>query len=171
MARKFEYKHRSHFDTTLLRIAEYEMDRIDAFFGQSKRSLREEKALKQRVASSGRADNPDDRWVDDFAQLEEFAWLSSEFAIIGLWRCVELYRKDAIRHALGDDNAIRCFLEKNPKYTHLQPFSLSEGSSKIEGRHQMLLEEEIQAPLHLQPFSLSEGSSKIEDKRRQDSLC
>ena len=116
MAREFKYQHRSAFDGELLILTEYELEQLDAFFEQSKLSLRfEEKALEQRAASSG-GGYPDDLYVDNFEQLKEFAWLSSEFAISGLWRCVELYRKDAIRHALGDDEAIQRFLgRKNPK--------------------------------------------------------
>ena len=116
MASEFKYQHRSAFDGVLLRLTEYELEQLDAFFEQSKSSLRiEEQALEQRAARSG-GGYPDDFWVDDFAQLEEFAWLSSEFAIIGLWRCVELYRKDAIRHALGGDKAIKkCLSEKKKR--------------------------------------------------------
>ena len=110
MTSEFKYQPRSDFDGRLLRLTGGQLEKIDAFFEQSKTSLRfERKELEQRAERSG-GGYPDDFWVDYVAQLEEFAWLSSEFAIIGLWRCVELYRKEAIKHALGDDNAIRCFL-------------------------------------------------------------
>ena len=114
MASEFKYQHLSAFDGVLLILTEYEMEQLDAFFEHSKVSLKlEEKYLKQRVASSSRGeDDLDDWWVDDFAQLEEFAWLSSEFAIVGLWRCVELYRKDAIRHALGPSAVQGIFIHK-----------------------------------------------------------
>ena len=110
MASEFKYQHRSDFDGRLLRLTGGELEKIDAFFEQSKTSLRfERKELEQRAERSGEG-YPDDFWVDYVAQLEEFSWLSSEFAIIGLWRCVELYRKDAIKYALGDDDTIRSFL-------------------------------------------------------------
>ena len=110
MARELEYQ-RSAFDAVLLRLTKYALDQIDAFFEQSKRSLKFEKETLEKIAAgSGGEGDCDDRWGDDFAQLEGFAWLSSEFAIIGLWRCVELYRKDAIRHALGSDDDIKRFL-------------------------------------------------------------
>ena len=103
MAGECKYRNWSAFDGVLLILTDYELEQLDAFFEQSKLSLRfEKKALEQRAASSG-GGYPDDLYVDDFAQLEEFAQLSSEFAIIGLWRCVELYRKAAIKHALGSD--------------------------------------------------------------------
>ena len=113
MAGEFKYQHRSAFDGVLLRLTDYELEQLDAFFEHSKISLKfEKKALERRAASSGEG-YPDDFWGDDCAQLEEFAWLSSEFAIIGLWRCVELYRKYAIRHALGSDDDIKRFLGRN----------------------------------------------------------
>ena len=147
MARKFKYKHRSHFDGTLLIIAKRELENIDAFFQQSKTSLRFKKErIEQRIVDS-RKDDPDDLWVDDFAQLEEFAWLSSEFAIIGLWRCVELYRKYAIGHALGDDDAIRRFLEKNPKCSlTFNHSAFPRVLSKLEGAIRRFLKKNSQRP-------------------------
>ena len=110
MAGECKYRNWSAFDSVMLRITDYELEQLDAFFEQSKLSLRfEKKALEQRAASSG-GGYPDDLYVDDFAQLEKSAQLSSEFVIIGLWRCIELYRRDAIRHALGSDDDIKCFL-------------------------------------------------------------
>src|SRR5262249_888977 len=53
-----------------------------------------------------------DRLVDDFAQLDDFAAFSAESAIIGLWRCVEIYRKTAIRIASGQRAATRAFRHK-----------------------------------------------------------
>ena len=95
--------------SVLLRIAKYSLSDIDAFFDQAKQSrMSEQKNLEQRAASSGE-NVPDDWLVDDVAQLEEFAWLYSEFAIIGLWRCIELYRKSAMRAALGNKAAKRSY--------------------------------------------------------------
>ena len=112
MARELEYQ-RSAFDVVLLRLTEYALKQIDAFFEQSKRSLKFEKETLEKIAaSSGGEGDCDDRWVDEVAQLEGFAWLSSEFAIIGLWRCVELYRKAAIEHALGPSAVQGVFVHK-----------------------------------------------------------
>ena len=122
MAGKFTYRHRSAFDSVLLRITGYELAQLDAFFEQSKTSLKFEKKTLEQIAEESGGRYPDDFWVDDFAQLEEFAQLSSEFAIIGLWRCVELYRKNAIRYAWGDDDAIRCCLGRK-KSEHPFPFN------------------------------------------------
>lgn len=75
VAKRFEYKHPSPFDGVLLRIAKHGLEQIDAFFEESKCHLRSaEKDLEKKVASSGRESGPDDQWVDDFTQLEEFAW-------------------------------------------------------------------------------------------------
>ena len=96
---EFKYKYRPAFFLSL-RIVRYELDSIDTFFEQAKRSLRsEQKALEEIAASRGGDDLDDDRWVDDVAQLDEFGRLSSEFAIVGLWRCIELYRQMAMRIA------------------------------------------------------------------------
>ena len=103
MARELEYQ-RSAFDAVLLRLTKYALGQIDAFFEQSKRSLKFEKKTLEKIAAKSEGEGDcDDQWVDEVAKLERFAWLSSEFAIIGLWRCVELYRRDAIEHALGSD--------------------------------------------------------------------
>ena len=107
-AMKFKYKHRTVY-SLLLREAGYNLGDIDDFFELAKKARRsEQKDLEQIAASSG--DNvPDDWLVGDFAQLKEFSWLYSEFAIIGLWRCIELYRKRAMRAALGNDAARRAY--------------------------------------------------------------
>ena len=93
----FKYRRRSPFPL-LLRIAKREMDTIEDFFGRAKEAWwSEQKDLEQIATSSG--DNVPDDWLDgDFAQLKEFSWLYSEFAIIGLWRCIELYEGRAKRH-------------------------------------------------------------------------
>ena len=107
--RKFKYKPRS-FYTVRLKIAKYEINDIDNFFERAKKARRlEQKNLEQIAAISGENVPYDDRWGDD---VEEFAWLYSEFAIIGLWRCIELYRKSAMRAALGDKAAERAYIHK-----------------------------------------------------------
>lgn len=108
---KFKYRRRSAF-TTLLRLAKFEMDNVDAFFDLAKKARgSEQKALERIAAKTG--DNVSDDWlVDDFAQLDDFVSFSAEFAIIGLWRCIELYRKRAMRAALGDAAASLSFRHK-----------------------------------------------------------
>ena len=106
--RKFKYKPRSVY-SVLLRRAKYNLCDIDDFFERAKKARRsEQKDLEQIAASSGE-NVPDDWLVDDVAQLEKFSWLYSEFAIVGLWRCVELYRKRAVRVALSKEAARRAF--------------------------------------------------------------
>ena len=109
---KFKYK-RSTVYSLLLRSAEYNLGDIDAFFELAKKARRsEQKNLEQIAAISGENVSDEDRWGDDVPQLKEFAWLYSEFAIIGLWRCIELYRKSAMRSALGKDAAERAYRHK-----------------------------------------------------------
>ena len=104
----FRYRHPSPFPLLLMR-AEREMDTIEDFFDRAKEAWRAgQQDLEQMAArSSGENVPDDDRWDDDFAQLKEFGWLYSEFAIIGLWRCIELYRKSAMQRALSKGAARR----------------------------------------------------------------
>jgi hypothetical protein len=89
-------KSRSPFPFFLL-LTKYELDGIDRFV-ELARETRKERL--ERLAAETRRGAPDDDWLaDNLAQLDDFAVLSAEFAIIGLWRCVELYRTSAIRIA------------------------------------------------------------------------
>ncbi len=98
---KFKYKRSSPFPL-LLRIAEHEMDTIEDFFDRAQEAWRKGQHDLEQIAVRFKGKNvPDDWLVDDVAQLKEFSWLYAEFAIIGLWRCIELYRKSAMRFALS----------------------------------------------------------------------
>ena len=80
-------KSRSPFPFFLL-LTKYELDGIDRFV-ELARETRKERL--ERLAAETRRGAPDDDWLaDNLAQLDDFAVLSAEFAIIGLWRCVEL---------------------------------------------------------------------------------
>ncbi len=95
---KFKYKHRTVY-SLLFREAEHRLYDMDDFFERAKKARRsEQKNLEQIAAMSGENVSDGDRWGDEDAQLKEFAWLYSEFAIIGLWRCIELYEGRAKRH-------------------------------------------------------------------------
>lgn len=95
-----------------LRIAKYELDNIDKFLNLAKKARRSQQQSLERIAAKSGDNTPDDWLVDDFAQLDDFASLSAEFAIIGLWRCIELYRKRAIRVASGNKAASNAFKHK-----------------------------------------------------------
>ena len=113
MATEPAYQSRSYFEVRRTRVTGPQLKRIHAFFKQTKKALRlEEKTLKQRVKRSGGKNVPDDLFVDEVEELKEFFRLASEFAIISLWRCVELYRKSAIGHALGGSAAQGVFRHK-----------------------------------------------------------
>ena len=109
---KFKYK-RSTVYSLLLRSAEYNLGDMDDFFERAKKARRsEQKDFEQIAASSGDNVPDDDRWGDDVPQLKEFAWLYAEFAIIGLWRCIELYGASAKRHIRRhEQNAMRSALD------------------------------------------------------------
>ena len=94
----------------LLRIGEYRLNNIDSFFDLAKKAWMSEKKSLEEIASSCGETFPDDNpWVDDFAELDDLALLSAEFAIIGLWRCIELYRKSAMRATLKKGATLRSF--------------------------------------------------------------
>ena len=110
--RKFRYRRRSPF-LHFARLTEDELNDIDRFVELAREARKSQEERLERLAAQIRRDAPDDDWlVDDFAQLHDFAALCAEFAIIGLWRCVELYRKQAIRIASGERAAARAFLHK-----------------------------------------------------------
>ena len=109
----YTYRHRSPF-LQLLKSAEYSLVDIDAFFEFAKKAKRsEQKNLEQIAAISGENVSDGDQWGDDVPQLKEFAWLYSEFAIIGLWRCIELYegRSKKYIRSLHKQSAIRAALD------------------------------------------------------------
>ena len=106
---KFKYKPPS-FYSLRLRIAKHEINAIEDFFDRAKEAWRTgQQDLEQMAASSGANFQDDGQWDDHSAQLKEFSWLYSEFAIIGLWRCIELYRKSAMKVALGKDASERAY--------------------------------------------------------------
>jgi hypothetical protein len=93
------YRRRSPFLFFAL-LTKNELDAIDGFVELAREARKSEEERLERLAAQTRQHAPDDDWlVDYFAQLDDFAALSAEFAIIGLWRCVELYRGKAIRIA------------------------------------------------------------------------
>jgi hypothetical protein len=81
-------------------LTKSELNDIDRFVELAREARKSEEERLERLAAQIGRYSPDDDWlVDDFAQLDGFAALSAEFAIIGLWRCVELYGQRAIRFA------------------------------------------------------------------------
>lgn len=105
---KFHYERRSPLGM-LLRIAKYELDEIDRFLSLAKKAHRSEQNILERLAARTGGNTPDEWLVDDFAQLQDFSALSGEFAVLGLWRCIELYRKRAVRVASGAVAAAKIF--------------------------------------------------------------
>lgn len=111
-----------------------EMRLLNNFFEQAEQNLRsKEQKLEQREKSSGKNVSPEDLFLNDSAKaaLEEFACLSSEFAIVGLWRCVELFRTKAIGHALNDPTVLRSLpKEWRKRFGKLLAIHLAKGSHK-----------------------------------------
>jgi hypothetical protein len=109
---KFQYRRRSPFLFFAL-LTKDELYAVDGFMDLAGEAWKSQKARLEGQAAQIHQHTPDDdRLVDDFAQLDDFAAFSAEFAIIGLWRCVEIYRKTAIRIASGERAAARAFRHK-----------------------------------------------------------
>jgi len=76
-------------------LAKDELDAIDGFVEFTREARISRKRRLERQAAGHAPDK--DYLVHAYAQLDGFAALSAEFAIIGLWRCVELSKATAIR--------------------------------------------------------------------------
>lgn len=96
-----------------MRIALIELDGIDHFLRIAEGARISEKRALDQLASSFVTNGPDDWLSDDVAQLDQFALLSVEFSIVGLWRCIELYREVATRIAYGTNIATKVFRHRD----------------------------------------------------------
>lgn len=85
------------------RIAKYKFEDIDHFLELAGEAQSSKQKWLENLAASAEMSAVEDWWVDDFSQLDKFSNLAGEFAVVGLWRCVELYRKQSIAIALGKD--------------------------------------------------------------------
>jgi len=103
--RHFKYHRLSPF-FVVGRLAKYELEDVDRFLAWSDQQRRVRQRYLERLPSS---DGPDDRFVDDFAEIDGFKSLYTESAIVVLWRCVELFRKRTITNALGLNQARSVF--------------------------------------------------------------
>jgi hypothetical protein len=103
---KYQYRGRSPF---LLhqRLARYEFEDVDRLINWSKQQRQARVELLDRLTQS-----VEEQFVDDVAEIDAFAKLYAECAIIALWRCVELYRKRVIAQALGRAEADRVYINE-----------------------------------------------------------
>lgn len=106
-----KYKRRPPF-LLLRRLAKYELDHIDNFLNLSNKTRQSTQTSLERLLTTKDVEELNDWQVDDIAKLDEFATLTSEFAIVGLWRCVELYRKRIITTILGRNTAKKVHIHK-----------------------------------------------------------
>jgi hypothetical protein len=101
----YQYRPLSPFEV-LLRIAKGEFANIDSFRKHAGQAHLKQKVFLERLATNYHRNSRDHDWlVDDLHALEDFATLSAEFSIVGLWRCIELFRKRAIWNCLGKEGA------------------------------------------------------------------
>lgn len=97
---KFKYRPRSPY-VMYMRITEYQLQSVDRFLELTDTARRSEQRSLEKLQAQIADNIPDDWLVDDFAQLKDFSHISTGFAIVGLWRCVELYRKRVLAFTLG----------------------------------------------------------------------
>ncbi len=109
--KKFSYRRRSPY-VLLDRITKFELEAIDHFLELAGNAHATERQALEGLQQSASTGVPDDWLIDDFVQLGNFARLAAEFAIVGLWRCVELYRQRALLLELGEDAARQAFSNK-----------------------------------------------------------
>jgi hypothetical protein len=109
----FEYKPRPPF-FIFLRLANYDIEEVDHYLTLTQEARGSRLDILSKLSESERTDTPDDYLTDDFAQLDDFAIIASEFAVIGLWRSIELYRRRAMLSAFGQEGAAIAF--RNNKF-------------------------------------------------------
>lgn len=106
-----KYKQRSPF-LLLRRLTKYELDHIDSFLSLSSKTRQSTQTSLERLLTTKDMEELNDWLVDEIAKLDEFATLTAGFTIVGLWRCVELYRKRAITIMLGRNAATNVYRHK-----------------------------------------------------------
>ena len=88
-------------------MATYELEDVDRLVDWSERQRRTREKSLRRITPS-----VEDQFVDDMAEIDAFAELYAECAIVVLWRCVELFRKRVITPAVGGAKARQSFKHK-----------------------------------------------------------
>ncbi|MEX2490411.1 MAG: hypothetical protein WD425_01475 [Nitrospirales bacterium] len=121
----FQYQHRFPFEQ-FSRLTQYEIDEIDHFLELANEAHKSKQSFLAQLGSSENVEELSDWLADDFAQLDTFTSLMGEFAILGLWRCVELYRKRSIGNALGKNAAKGVFNHKCFKLRLANPLQINE---------------------------------------------
>lgn len=111
---KFKYRPPSFYSIRLM-FAKYEINAIEDFFDRAKEAWRKGQQDLEQIAARSGENVPDDWLFDDVAQLKEFSWLYAEFAIIGLWRCIELYEAEAKRHIRRHGQSVMRAIIKDEK--------------------------------------------------------
>ncbi len=128
---KFEYKPISPF-FLMLRLAKYDIDEVDHYLTLAEEARGSRLGNLKKLSESEKTDGLEDKLADDLAQLDDFAIIASEFAVIGLWRSVELYRRRAMLEAFGQKGADIAFNNKKFK-KHLTNLGIAEDTLRCAG--------------------------------------
>jgi hypothetical protein len=104
----FQYKMRPPF-FMIQKIAGYDIDEVEHYLELTRVAHTDRTQALNELANSEKNEGVDDFLVDDFAVLDDFATMATEFAVIGLWRSIELYRKRALLKAFDENTAKKAF--------------------------------------------------------------
>lgn len=102
-----KYQYRRQPFHLLLRLARYELEDVDRLVRWSEHQRQGREALLERLTHS------DEQFVDDVAEIDAFARLYAECAVVALWRCVELFRKRVTAQVIGAPKAGEEFRRKD----------------------------------------------------------
>ncbi len=102
-----KYQYRSQPFYPLLRLARYELEDVDRLVIWSEQQRQAREKLLERLTQS------DEQFVDDVAEIDAFAQLYAECAVVALWRCVELFRKRLTAKVIGPPEAGKIFQRKD----------------------------------------------------------
>lgn len=104
----YRYQPRSPY-AVYMRFATSNLEAMDNILKVAHSAHDSETKNLERFVAGISAITPDDWYVDDFAHLDEFTALAAGFAIVGLWRCVELYREMIMRVGAGSTGARKAY--------------------------------------------------------------
>jgi hypothetical protein len=115
-----KYQYRSQPFHLLLRLARYDLEDVDRLVSWSEQQRQAREELLERLTQS------DEQFVDDVAEIDAFARLYAECAVVALWRCVELFHKRISTNVNGALAAGEKFNYKKHFLTSLKKLGIPE---------------------------------------------
>ena len=96
---KFLYRKRPPF-LVLRLLARYNLEEVDLLVNWSEQQREARTRALARLGPSR-----EEQYMDEASEIDSFARLYAECAIIALWRCVELFRKGVVANIIGPSEA------------------------------------------------------------------